>query len=117
VLRPDPRFRTRIAQLAADQGRDKRPPTPLVNLGRAELYLTNRRIIIDHADQSHDLALDSIRSVQLGLDRFLILRQAGRLLTIVEFDRGSILKWRAYLDATLRPIAERTGITIRMAYD
>jgi hypothetical protein len=117
VLRPDPRFRAPIARLADAQGAAERPPTPLVNLGPAALCLTNQRIIIDHDGQSYDLDLESLRSVQLGLDRFLILRQAGRLLTILEFGQGSTLKWRAYLDATLRPIAERSGIPIRMAYD
>jgi predicted Zn finger-like uncharacterized protein len=119
VLQTDPRFSGAIAALPIDPSpnikNDKNPA--MAHLGPVNLALTNRRFILSHNNVEYGLALSSIRGIEILLDRLLIIRHEGRLIEILVFNRESPLKWRAYFDAVLQPIAEASGIRIRMPYD
>jgi hypothetical protein len=47
----------------------------------------------------------------------LIIRHEKRLVEALSLIAESPLKWRAYLDLALRPIAETHGFQLHMAYD
>lgn len=154
VMRMDPRFRPAIARLPTPElppranpepgqkvasvpdrhppGGDPRPDRPpLVDLGRADLFLTDRRLIVrlegrppggdlqaeDPTTNLYSLPLETVRAVQLLIDRFLIIRHVQRLTEMFEFGAESPLKWRAYLDLALRPVAEAHNFQVHMAYD
>jgi len=117
VLRADPRFKIAI---------EKMPPPPegaegrdamMVNLGAVDLFLTNKQLIAIHDNERFDLKLETIRGVEILIDRFVIIRHVKRLVEFISLEGESPLKWRAYLDAVLKPIGKELGIDIRMAYD
>lgn len=113
VLRQDPRFRQIIAALPAPDA----PPSPMVQLGQARLFLTDRRLIVGLEELLCSLPLETIRSVTLLIDRFVIIRHERRLIEFFEFAQESPLKWRAYLELALRPVAAAHGHKVHMAYD
>jgi hypothetical protein len=143
VPRQHPVFQPAIAKLPPPPRPAKGPPLPMVDLGKASLYLTNRRLIARIHVLSHvlsevegeaegndpratardcpygwfSLPLSTVRGITLGLDRFLVIRHEQRLLEFFEFTEESPLKWQAYLDLALRPIAEAGGFRLYMAYD
>jgi len=117
VLRADPRFRTAV---------EKMPPPPegaegrdamMVNLGSVDLFLTNKRLIVFHDNEQMNLPLETVRGVEVLIDRFVIIRHVKRLVEIISLEGESPLKWRAHLDAVMKPVSEELDIEIRMAYD
>jgi hypothetical protein len=122
VLRMDPRFQAVIARLPPPA--EPPPPgvPPMAEIGEADVSLTDRRLIVrlgsaGMAGEVIGLPLATLRSVQVLIDRYLILRHERRLVEMFEFVAESPLKWQVYLDHALRPIAEAGGVRIHMAYD
>jgi len=100
-----------LEDVPADQG------PAFVDLGESDLFLTDRRLIVRQGDSSYDLPLTTIRSIMLLIDRYVIIRHQRRLVEVFEFRDESSLKWRAYLDHALRPVAEANGFKVHIAYD
>jgi hypothetical protein len=89
----------------------------MVNIGPVDIYLTNKRKITICDDIQFDRPLSTVRGVEVLIDRFVILHHVKQLVEIIKLEGESPLKWRAHLDALLRPVSDELGINIRMAYD
>ncbi|MCX6033273.1 MAG: hypothetical protein NT169_28830 [Chloroflexi bacterium] len=122
VLRMDPRFQAVIARLPPPAEPPPPDAPPLTEIGEADLFLTDRRLIVrpgpaGAAGEIIGPPLATVRGVQLFIDRYLILRHERRLVEMFEFVAESPLKWQVYLDHALRPISSAGGVKIHMAYD
>ena len=88
-----------------------------LDINGCDLFLTDRRLIVRLGEASYDIRLATIRSIMLLIDRYVIIRHQRRLVEVLEFREESALKWRAYLDHALRPVAEAHDFKVHIAYD